>query len=52
MTREAAAREGHPLLTENDDGRPTGLPLIAPLGLEPRLSSSRVRRVASYTKGQ
>ena len=25
---------------------------VAPLGLEPRLSSSRVRRVASYTKGQ
>ena len=25
---------------------------VAPLGLEPRLFASRVRRVASYTKGQ
>ena len=28
------------------------LPLVAPLGLEPRLSWTKTRRVTNYTKGQ
>ena len=33
-------------------GHPSHNRTVAPLGLEPRLSGTRIRRVASYTKGQ
>ena len=34
------------------DGHGTAAASVAPLGLEPRLSGARIRRVASYTMGQ
>ena len=44
-TNALAGRRHKPL------GHPS-LQQVAPLGFEPRLSGTRIRRVASYTKGQ